>query len=391
MLRRKLSTALIVGVGAIALAAGANAETRGVTNDAIVLGSHSDLSGVAATWGTGSVNAMRMRFEEVNAEGGVHGRKINFIVEDSQYQVPRAVQAANKLLNRDEIFAMVGALGTPMNNAVLKRQLDLNVPNLFPFSAARQMSEPFHKLKFQGLSTYYDQMRAAVKFFSEQRGRKAHCVMYQDTDFGREIELGVKDQLKAQGMTLASESAHKPTDTDFTAALAKHREAGCDLIHMGTIVRDTIIPYATARKMGWDVEFVGSIATYDSFVAGAEGGVTEGYQAMTAFEFAYQDHEDALVRDWYGRYKERFGKDPNQAAQLGYIYADMVVLALDRAGRDLTVDSLVQALEGIRGYRDIFGGPVQSFGPDKRRSTTTAFLAVVKDGRWVRATGTLGY
>ena len=75
-----------------------------------------------SAWGIGSTEGMRMRFEEAS-EKGINGRKIKFIVEDHQYQVPRAVQAANKLINNDKIFAMVGALGTPMNNAVLGEQL----------------------------------------------------------------------------------------------------------------------------------------------------------------------------------------------------------------------------------------------------------------------------
>jgi branched-chain amino acid transport system substrate-binding protein len=118
-----------------------------VTESEVVLGSHTALSGPVSAWGVGSTEGTRMRFDEAN-EKGVHGRKIKFVVEDNQYQVPRAVQAANKLINNDKIFAMLGALGTPMNNAVLGEQLTKGVPNLFPFTAARSMAEPFHKLKF---------------------------------------------------------------------------------------------------------------------------------------------------------------------------------------------------------------------------------------------------
>jgi Periplasmic binding protein len=87
-----------------------------VTESEVVLGSHTALSGPVSAWGVGSTEGTRMRFDEAN-EKGVHGRKIKFVVEDNQYQVPRAVQAANKLINNDKIFAMLGALGTPMNNA----------------------------------------------------------------------------------------------------------------------------------------------------------------------------------------------------------------------------------------------------------------------------------
>ena len=82
-------------------------QTRGVSSSEIVIGSHTDLSGPVAIWGVGSINGARMRFEEINKNGGIHGRKIKFVVEDTQYQIPRAIQAANKLINRDEIFAML--------------------------------------------------------------------------------------------------------------------------------------------------------------------------------------------------------------------------------------------------------------------------------------------
>ena len=114
-MRKLLGIWVLVGAVALAGAAMAQKETRGVTKTEIVLGMHTDLSGPAATYGVSSSNAVRMRFDEANEKGGVRGRKIRLIVEDTQYQVPRAVQAGAKLINRDGIFAMVAALGTPMN------------------------------------------------------------------------------------------------------------------------------------------------------------------------------------------------------------------------------------------------------------------------------------
>lgn len=388
------STMKMIGAAAAAVAlavTGANAAQRGVTDDEIILGVHTALSGPVAVWGVPEAEGLRMRFDEANATGGVHGRKIRLVVEDNEYQVPKSVQAANKLINRDRIFAMVGGLGTPMNNAVLPRQLAAGVPNLFPFSSARQMYQPFHKLKFLASSTYYDQIRAAYKLFAETKGKTKPCAMYQDTDFGREIELAVIDQAKEMGHTVAGETAHKPTDKDFTAAITKLREAGCDVVYMGTIVSDTIIPYVTARKMGWDVDFVGSIATYNGFTAGAKGGVTEGFMAMTAFQMAYGDDPNENVRNWYKSYSEQFGKNPDFPSQLAYIIADMTVEALQDAGPDLTTDSLIKALEGMTEYRDMFGGPVASFGPDKRQGSNESFLSQVQNGRWVRIGQNIGY
>src|SRR5204862_483382 len=193
----------------------------------------------------------------------VNGRNSRLVVEDTQYQVPRAVQAGTKLINRDHIFAMVAPLGTPMNNALFKDQFEAGVPNLFPLSAARSMYEPFHRLKFYGAASYVDQVRAGINCFVSKKGKKALCAMYQDTDFGKEVLDGVQLQAEKMRIKLVETTTHKPTDQDFTAPITKLKAAGCDLVVLGTIVRDSIVPYATARKIGWtDVDFLGSAATY---------------------------------------------------------------------------------------------------------------------------------
>jgi branched-chain amino acid transport system substrate-binding protein len=148
---RKLTKFTLAAAMGGALAFPATAED-GVTATEIVIGTHTALSGPVSAWGVGSTEGTRMRFEEAN-EKGIHGRKIRFVVEDTGYQVPRAVQAANKLINNDKIFAKLGALCTPMNNAVLGEQMQKGVPKLFPFTAARTKAEPIHKHNFASFST----------------------------------------------------------------------------------------------------------------------------------------------------------------------------------------------------------------------------------------------
>ena len=127
-----------IAAAAASLATAASAQTRGVTATEVTFGMHTDLSGVAATYGVSSSNAVKMRFDEINDGGGINGRKIKVIIEDTAYQVPKAVQACNKLINRDKVFAFVAPLGTPMNNACFKDQFAVGVPNLFPLSAAHR-------------------------------------------------------------------------------------------------------------------------------------------------------------------------------------------------------------------------------------------------------------
>jgi branched-chain amino acid transport system substrate-binding protein len=391
---RKLFAATVAIVATVGVAVSpAWAQTvRGVTDTEIVIGTYTDLSGVTVAWGVNNSNAYRMAFDEVNAEGGINGRKIRYIVEDNQYQVPRSIQAANKLINRDNVFLMVANGGTPMNNAVLPEQLAKNVPNMFPLTSARSMYEPYNRLKFGLASSYYDQMRSAVKLFVEQRGKKRLCAMYQDTDFGRDVMDGVRDETKALGVSLVAETAHKPTDTDFSASAAKLHDANCDVIFVGGIVRDTIQAIGAVRKTGWNVDMVGQVASYDSAVAEVPGGTTEGYYAMTSVLLTYPDDPRPEAQGFIKKYKALYGKDPNLAAQIGYTGAQLLILGLQRAGRDLTVDSFITGMESIKDYQDVFGSPKMTYGPQRRQGSTESFLAVVHNGRWVAvSTQPIGY
>ena len=133
----------VLGVGiAAGLAGGALAqETQGVSDTEILIGSNGDLSGVFSAFNVQAVQAAQQYFDEVNAAGGVHGRKIKFIVEDHQYQVPKAQQNFNKLINSDKVFAMVLNLGTPINIAGFQLMGPKKIANVSPLSAGRQMVE----------------------------------------------------------------------------------------------------------------------------------------------------------------------------------------------------------------------------------------------------------
>jgi branched-chain amino acid transport system substrate-binding protein len=383
---------LLAVVFGLALALPAAAETRGVTDSEILIGTYTDLSGVTAMWGVNNSNSWRMAFDEANDKGGVNGRKIKYIVEDNQYQIPRSVQAANKLINRDGVFVMVGNGGTPMNNAVMPEQIAKGVPNMFPLTSARSMYEPFHHLKFGLAASYYDQMRSGVKVFVEQHHSKAVCGMSQDTDFGRDVMDGARDQLKAMSMSLIAETLHKPTDTDFSASVARLKDANCDLILLGTITRDTIQIVSAVRKIGWNVEMLGQAASYEEAVAEVPGGVTEGFYSMTPVLFVAASDPNPTVKTFAEKYKSRFGKEPNFAAQLGYTAGQLVVLGLQNAGKDLTTDSFVAGMEKIKDWHDIFGSPPMSFSATKHQGSNESFLCVVKAGKWVPvSTSPYGY
>lgn len=372
---------------------GEAAEVDGVSDTEVVFGTHSDLTGPIAIWGTGIVNGLRMRFDEANAAGGVHGRQIRLIVEDTQYQVPRAISAANKLINRDKVFAFIMAVGTQTNIAAMKQQLPAGVPNLFPASGARAMVEPFQELVVSQMGVYYEEIRAGVKYFIEEKGRTTPCAIYHDSDYGVEILDGTRDQAEAMGLTLAATSAHKPTDVEFTAAVLRLRDAGCDLVMVGLVHRDTILALEAARKMGWeDVDWVGNEAAYGQVIADQKSGSGEGYYAFVPIPLVYEDDENLApeVRDWLVAYRARFGEPPNLPAMVGYRGADLAVRGMEIAGRNLSRENMIAAIESMSEYTDLFGNKL-TFGPDDHKGVDSSSLSQIQNGRWVTLDTSITY
>ena len=159
---------------------------------------------------------------------------------------------------------------------------------------------------------------------------------------------------------------------------------------MGTVHRDTILVLDAARKMGWDgVAWVGNNAAYAQVIADQESG--QGYYSFVHMAKLYADDEmSAPVRAWWDKYVSLYGEEPGLAAMEGYRAADLTVLALERAGRDITTQGLVKALESITDYTDIFGYNV-SFGPDKHNGATESVLSQVQNGRWVKLEQAITY
>ncbi len=365
---------------------------QGITDNEILVGMHTDLSGPASMIGKQSVDGANMRFDEFNQSGGVHGRMIKFIVEDHQYTVPRAVQASNKLLRKDKVSFMLGSLGTPMNNAVMTDQLSMSVPNLFPLTAARSMFDPFHELKFTSGSTYYDQIRTGIKYLVDQNGRNKVCVLYEDTDYGQEILDAAIDQLDEMNMPLIETASAKPTDTDFSSQIKKLRNAGCDLIAMGTQIRSTIIPYIKAKEINWsNVDFVATSASYFSVVAEQPNGIMDGLYCLNGIVVPYYENASDLEKEWWDRFRDIYDYEPNSGAIYGYIYADIFIEAIKRAGKDLNVESFVNAMESLKNYEDPLKLGSVTFNTSQRQGSNISYFFKVQDGRFEVISGPINY
>ncbi len=273
----------------------------------------------------------------------MHGRKIRFVVEDNGYQIPRAMQGYNKLLNRDKVFGMLLSLGTPMNLAGFKLLDPKGIPNVGPLSAARDMLQDPMNNKFVGFSSYWDQVQEGVKYLAAEKGAKTICSMYLPTDFGKEIGDSTKDVTASLGLTFAGETTHKPDELDFVGSLTKLKAAECDVITLALGVRQAITVVGTAKKLGWnDVMFLNTSAGFLAVVAAVPGGVTEGLYAAAGWVDLKSRADDPSVAKFMADYKARFDQDAGGFSMLGYSAADTVIRALEAAGPDLTQESFIK-------------------------------------------------
>jgi branched-chain amino acid transport system substrate-binding protein len=372
--------ATLSGLGAGPAAA---AETQGVSKNEILIATIQDLSGSVAAYGKAARNGLQLRVDEINEQGGIHGRKIRLLVEDNGYDPKKAVLATQKLVNQDKVFLIASHIGTPMNNAAMPIMFEKGVINFMPLSAGREMFDPPHKLKFASVASYYETMRMNVPRLYKEKAAKNACALYQDDDYGLEVVRGAEAGLKGIGVALGEKTTYKRGATDFSSQVARLKASGCDFLVMGTIVRETIGTIAEARKIGWNPTFVGSQASYTDLIHKLGGKAMDGYYAVSTQFFPYLDVESQPLRFWANKYKTKFGEDPSTYSTGGYATIDIFIRAAQKAGPNLTTDSFVKAMETMDEIpSDIFGTPPLSFSPTKRLGSTLSRLSQIQDGRW---------
>ena len=238
-----------LGMVATGLAPQALAAERAVSKTEIVLGSIQDLSGPLASLGKPIRDGLTLRVEQANAAGGVHGRQLRLRVEDSGCDPKKAVLAADKLVSRDKVFAVVGTLGTAPARASMPPIIDSGVLHLFPITAHHGCFEPFHKLKFAAFTPYPDSMRAGLTEMLK-KGYKRVALLYQDDEYGLDIQRGTEAALKAANLPVVERASYKRGATDFSSQMQRLRAANPDLIGLATVVRETIGAVSEARKRG---------------------------------------------------------------------------------------------------------------------------------------------
>jgi branched-chain amino acid transport system substrate-binding protein len=393
--------ALGLAVGALALThLPAFAQTK-VTNEGIsptelVIGTHQDLSGPIKVWGVPVSNGMKMAVEEINAAGGINGRKLRMILEDIGYDPKKAVLATQKMIEHDKVFAMVGPMGSATVLAAQEILFDAGVLQLFPLTAAEftfkfDPSKPQERLKFNNLLPYVESTRAALKYMMETKNFKKPCLMHQDDEFGRSVLQGFNEQLAAMKVTPASITSYKRGASDFSAQIAKMKSDGCDMVMLGTVIRETIGAMSEARKLGWDVTFLGATPTNVLEVPTLGKDTVEGLYAASGFEIPYEDTARGKVKDWLANYKKEFGIDANTQAIIGYNAIMTFAYYANKAGKDLTGQKMLDALESGDKFLDIFNSPPTKFSKTDHLANTVTQVQQIQKGRWVLMKDSLSF
>jgi branched-chain amino acid transport system substrate-binding protein len=374
-------------LGASAALAQIKTTNQGISDTEIVVGTHEDLSGPIKGWGVPVANGMKMAAEEINATGGINGRKIRLVIEDSGYDPKRAVLATQKLIDRDQVFSMVGPMGSPTVLAAQDFVLDAGVTQLFPLTAAEftfklDPAKPQDRLKFSNLLPYVDSTRAALKYMMEWKHYKTPCIMFQDDEYGKNVLDGFTQQLAAMKIKSGTETSYKRGASDFSAQVARMKADGCDLVVLGTVIRETIGAMTEARKIGWTVDFLGAGPTNVIEVPVLGKDAVEGLYAAALFEIPYEDTAQGKVKEWLANYKKMFGIAANTQAIIGYNAIETFAFYASLAGRDLTGQSLLAALESGKEFHDIFGSPAVKFSPTNHLASAETMVQQIQNGRW---------
>lgn len=356
------------------------------SDEDIVVGTISDLSGPIAMLGVPVRDGMLMRFDEVNAAGGVHGRRIRLAVEDAGYDPKRAVLAARKLVQHDRAFAFIANMGTPVVMATMPIIVDAGRLHLFPFSPHRATYEPLHPLKFQNFAPYYDYMKAATAHMVREKGYARACLLYQDDDYGLEVMKGVEAGLKQQGRELVERTSYKRGATDLSSQIARLRAARCEFVVLATVVRETVAAMAEARKIGWEVDMLVTASGYSAQTHELGGDAVEGLYGVSVLPHPYAEGARPELADWITRYRARFNAEPNVWSVMGYTLADLFVRTAAATGSALTQEAFARTLERITFPADFFGSPAYRFSAEDHLGNRHGRLAQIRGGRWVPIT-----
>jgi ABC-type branched-subunit amino acid transport system substrate-binding protein len=359
--------------------AGASA-AQGVTDTQVVLGQSVALSGPAAQLGLDMQLGASIYFNQVNAAGGVNGRKIVLKTLDDGYEATRSAENTRKLINDEKVFALFGYVGTPTSQASLPIFTEARVPFVGPFTGAELLRTPVNPYVFNVRASYYDETEAIVQHLTAMSVNKI-AVFYQNDAYGQAGLTGVERALKRRNLEIVSRGTVERNTVEVKKAIDDINKATPQAIVMisaykscAAFIRD--MKRGGANPTFWNVSFVGSKALAKEL--DKEG---RGVQISQVVPFPW-DASVPVVKEYQKLIAEAKGEVGFGTLE-GFIAAKVMVEGLKRAGRNLTRESFMRAMETIQDYDT--GGFKVTFGPGKRNGSQFVDLTIIsRDQKFVR-------
>lgn len=324
------------------------AYAQGVTDNQIVLGQSVAFSGPAQELGIRMNLGAKVFFDALNAKGGIYGRSVQIKTRDDGYEADRAAANTKALIEEDRVFALFGYVGTPTSLAAKPVFTAARVPFIAPFTGAEALRNPMSRYIFNVRASYYDETELIVKQVSNV-GMKKIAVFHQNDSYGQAGLDGVTRALKAVNLPLAATGTVERNSTEVAKALDAILAAKPDVIVQICAYKACAAFIKEAKQRGYtgqfyNVSFVGSKALADEL-----GELGNGVGISQVVPFPY-NQKAAIVREYQKAMRDAGHNDFDFTSLEGYIAAKVTAEALRRAGRGLTRESFMTALESLQNY-----------------------------------------
>ncbi len=355
--------------------------TPGVTDSEIVIGSWGPQDGPAGAYGVID-RTIDAYFKKINDEGGINGRKIRFIYENDSYQPAKTTAAVKKLVEQDKVFALVGGLGTAHNMAVMDYLVQNKVPHLAPSTGSGLMSKPVKPNVFQVQLNYTNEATLLTQYALDKLNAKKVAVFYQNDAFGKEGLDAVNAELKKRGLPEASGVSYEPSDTNFSSQALKLQSTGADTVVIYAVPKPGASIIAEMDKIGFKPNMLASSVINDPALFQLAGPGIEGL-LLLAWLPAFDDTSNPKIVE-YQNFMKKYA--PNEQiggfSQTGYTYGTIAAEALKQAGKDLTREGFLKALESMQDYKGSLV-PSLSYSAADHSGAKAAYFQQAKGGKFV--------
>jgi ABC-type branched-subunit amino acid transport system substrate-binding protein len=358
--------------GAIALASFHPAAAEdGVSADAITFGQAAVLEGPASALGQGMRAGIQAAFDEVNARGGVNGRKLKLVSRDDGYEPDRAIAATKKLIEEDKVFALIGPVGTPTSAAAQPIATAAHVPFIGPFTGAGFLRNPKLENVINVRASYGAETEAWIKHLNEDLKITKIAIFYQDDAFGRAGLDGVKAAMGKRGLALAGEATYERNTVAVKTALLTLKRIEPEAVVMVGAYKPCAELIKLARKLEFNPVFVNISFVGASALAKELGPDGKGVVVSQVVPFPW-DTSLKVVADYQAAIKAA----PDFVSLEGYLVGRLAIAALEKMGGEPTRDGLIKAIKDA-GKFDV-GGLAMTFGPTKNEGLDQVFLTVIQ-------------